>query len=456
MSQTVVAPAGTARDFDFWMGRWNGRNRLLRERLAGCEEWDEFESRIIARSILGGTANEDVFLTDYDGGYVGMSFRFFDPETGLWSIYWADSRRPGQLDPPVVGSFSGDVGVFEGPDTWEGRPILRSLHLVTDHDADAAVGAGVLRGRRRDLGDELRHGFHAGRRRMTSVLEHDGRGPIRLLPRREGRPARLDPRPRGRDAEVVRRRARRRAGAGGRPRARLRRGLPGNEVGRARALRRPRIRDPPPLRAELLLPARLDLAERQRALGVGLGEGRPRGAVVRAVAGRGAASADLLRLGARRRLPRAAGVGPLPALAAGRVGQEGVLARHLRGRGLSTASAFAGVAAREAARGDARERVAVEDQSLDRDLARVGLDHVQTACFAAALRSRLPEARRDRDGDALLPCSSSTSNSRRSLAADWWMWPERISSAPASTSAPRTLRRRASGRLRDRHGAPVR
>ncbi len=122
MSQTAVAES-TARDFDFWMGRWKGRNRRLRERLAGCEEWDEFDSKVIARSILGGTANEDVFLTEYAGGYVGMSFRFFDPETRLWSIYWADSRRPGPLDPPVVGSFDGDVGVFEGPDTFEGRPI---------------------------------------------------------------------------------------------------------------------------------------------------------------------------------------------------------------------------------------------------------------------------------------------------------------------------------------------
>jgi hypothetical protein len=52
-----------------------------------------------------------------------MSFRFFDPETRLWSIYWADSRRSGVLDPPVFGSFAGDAGVFEGSDTFDGRPI---------------------------------------------------------------------------------------------------------------------------------------------------------------------------------------------------------------------------------------------------------------------------------------------------------------------------------------------
>lgn len=124
MSRTAVAAESTARDFDFWMGRWKGHNRHLRERLAGCTEWDEFESKVIARSILGGTANEDVFLTDFAGGYVGMTFRFFDPETRLWSLYWADSRTPGPLEPPVVGRFDGDVGIFEGPDTFQGRPIV--------------------------------------------------------------------------------------------------------------------------------------------------------------------------------------------------------------------------------------------------------------------------------------------------------------------------------------------
>lgn len=112
-----------ARDFDFWMGSWQVRNRRLRERLAGSDDWEEFESKVAARPLPGGLGNEDVYCTNVDGGFVGMSFRFFDPETGTWSIYWADSRRPGLLDPPVIGSFSGDTGLFEGEDTFEGRPI---------------------------------------------------------------------------------------------------------------------------------------------------------------------------------------------------------------------------------------------------------------------------------------------------------------------------------------------
>ena len=120
---SAVETKGTARDFDFWMGTWRVQNRRVRERLEGSDEWDEFESTVVARPILDGLGNEDEFRTDYAGGFTGMSFRFFDPEQKRWSIYWADTRRSGELDPPVLGGFDGDTGVFEGDDTFEGRPI---------------------------------------------------------------------------------------------------------------------------------------------------------------------------------------------------------------------------------------------------------------------------------------------------------------------------------------------
>jgi hypothetical protein len=123
MTETAQA-TGTARDFDFWMGSWNVRNRLLRARLQGSGEWDEFASTVVARPILDGLGNEDEFRTSWGGGFVAMSFRFFDPGSRRWSIYWADARRPGLLDPPVIGGFAGDTGVFEGEDTFAGRPIL--------------------------------------------------------------------------------------------------------------------------------------------------------------------------------------------------------------------------------------------------------------------------------------------------------------------------------------------
>jgi hypothetical protein len=114
----------TARDFDFWHGTWHVSNRRLKRRLAGSDDWEEFDATATARPLLDGWGNEDEFRADHEGGFVGMSFRFFDPEKRRWSIYWADSRRPGELDPPVHGVFSGDVGLFHGEDVHRGRPVL--------------------------------------------------------------------------------------------------------------------------------------------------------------------------------------------------------------------------------------------------------------------------------------------------------------------------------------------
>ena len=113
-----------AHDFDFWMGSWNVRNRFLRERLKGSDDWVEFDAKVVARPLLDGLGNEDEFRTEHEGGFIGMSFRFYDPERKRWSIYWADTRRSGLLDPPVFGSFDGDEGVFEGTDALDGKPIL--------------------------------------------------------------------------------------------------------------------------------------------------------------------------------------------------------------------------------------------------------------------------------------------------------------------------------------------
>jgi hypothetical protein len=118
----MTTEADGARDFDFLMGAWKVHNKALRERLRGSTTWDEFEATNVARPLLGGVANEDEYRTDHAGGFIGMSFRFFNRATKEWSIYWADSRRA-TLDPPMVGSFSADVGLFEGTDTLDGRPI---------------------------------------------------------------------------------------------------------------------------------------------------------------------------------------------------------------------------------------------------------------------------------------------------------------------------------------------
>jgi hypothetical protein len=123
MSEAVHTES-SARDFDFLMGSWNVHNRVLRKQPGGSVEWQEWEATSVARPLLDGLGNEDEFRGDYGDGFVAMSFRFFDPETRLWSIYWIDSRHCGVLGPPVFGAFSDDGGHFEGTDTFEGKPYL--------------------------------------------------------------------------------------------------------------------------------------------------------------------------------------------------------------------------------------------------------------------------------------------------------------------------------------------
>ncbi len=110
-------------DFDFQTGRWRIRKERLKERLKGCTEWEPFEATQTARLLPGGLGNMDDYFTDHWPGFVGMSLRLYNPRTRKWSIYWATNRTDG-FDPPVVGCFENGVGVFEGSQQLDGRPIL--------------------------------------------------------------------------------------------------------------------------------------------------------------------------------------------------------------------------------------------------------------------------------------------------------------------------------------------
>jgi hypothetical protein len=113
--------------FDFFFGSWEQSNRKrVRPLVEGDDEWVEFESRTEAGPILGGLGNVDTFdAPGFPGrpGFQGFSLRLFEPETGLWRIWWASTVGNGHLDPPVVGSFRGGIGVFECDDVLDGVPI---------------------------------------------------------------------------------------------------------------------------------------------------------------------------------------------------------------------------------------------------------------------------------------------------------------------------------------------
>lgn len=122
--ERIVPPAGSSeKDFDFFIGSWKTRNRKLKTRLNNCQEWEEFDATQDVYKILLGLGNIDHFHTVLGGvPFEGMTLRLFDRTTRLWSLYWASSSK-GVLEPPVVGSFEGKVGLFYGKDVVQGQPV---------------------------------------------------------------------------------------------------------------------------------------------------------------------------------------------------------------------------------------------------------------------------------------------------------------------------------------------
>ncbi|MBB5205178.1 hypothetical protein HNQ51_002497 [Inhella inkyongensis] len=122
---TPHAPNTPQHDFDFFFGQWQVRHRRLRERLKGCQDWDEFDGRCSAQPLLGGQGNiDDNWLDLPAGAYRAVTLRAFDPSSGLWAIWWLDARRPHGLDVPVRGGFDANrEGLFYADDELDDRPI---------------------------------------------------------------------------------------------------------------------------------------------------------------------------------------------------------------------------------------------------------------------------------------------------------------------------------------------
>ncbi|MBL0744672.1 hypothetical protein [Chryseolinea lacunae] len=124
----VVSPSKTSsqNDFDFFEGNWKLRNRRLKTRLDKCTEWFEYDGTNTDKKMLNGLGHTNNNLAVIDGKPLeGVGLTLFNPETRLWSIYWASSRN-GKLDHenPVVGSFEGNIGSFYCLETMNGKPIV--------------------------------------------------------------------------------------------------------------------------------------------------------------------------------------------------------------------------------------------------------------------------------------------------------------------------------------------
>jgi hypothetical protein len=116
--------ADGAHGFDFLIGQWRVAHSRLKQRLAGCTDWEEFGGTCSVHKVLGGQGNvDDNFLELPGGHYHAVTVRTYDAVGKQWKIWWLDGRAPGVLDTPMEGSFADGVGTFLASDTLAGKPI---------------------------------------------------------------------------------------------------------------------------------------------------------------------------------------------------------------------------------------------------------------------------------------------------------------------------------------------
>jgi len=129
-------------DFDFLIGDWVTEQHRSTRPLEDDAPWETFEATIHVDRLPGGFGNIDYMLAPgWRPGWVGVTLRVFDGETGLWSIFWLAGKtggvdsETGNLMTPVVGSFEDGVGAFECDEVFDGTP-LRTRYRWTRVDAD--------------------------------------------------------------------------------------------------------------------------------------------------------------------------------------------------------------------------------------------------------------------------------------------------------------------------------
>src|SRR3954454_24250291 len=111
-------------DFDFLIGKWRVHHRRLKERLAGCHDWVEFDGTSQLWMTMDGRGTvDDSYIALPDGPYRAMGIRAYDPKSQTWAIWWIDARNPHDLEAPVKGNFQNGVGTFEANDIFRGKPI---------------------------------------------------------------------------------------------------------------------------------------------------------------------------------------------------------------------------------------------------------------------------------------------------------------------------------------------
>jgi len=124
LAKLPAGGSGSVRDFDYFVGSWNVKHRRLKKRLAGSNDWEEFDGTTKCQSLLDGMVNLNEGESHRGGKtFRGMGLRAYDAKTNTWADWYLDGSNPTSLDAPGLGRFAHGVGTFLSDDTYEGKPV---------------------------------------------------------------------------------------------------------------------------------------------------------------------------------------------------------------------------------------------------------------------------------------------------------------------------------------------
>lgn len=126
---STAGPDGAMRDgsadFDAYHGRWRLLNRKLRDVFdPDCDDWIEFGATTDVQPIFGGLGNVEFTRNEADPPFDALTVRLYDPATGLWRIWWASARFPGELGLLGEGRFVDGLGRFYSEEPLHGRMTM--------------------------------------------------------------------------------------------------------------------------------------------------------------------------------------------------------------------------------------------------------------------------------------------------------------------------------------------
>lgn len=124
----TTAPAAASRDgqhdFDFNIGVWHTHIRRILDPLSGGAHSIELNGTVTVRKVWDGRAALEEIETDGPNGHwEGLTLFIYNPTAHQWSQSFVNSKV-GQLNSPLVGSFTNGRGELFTQDTFAGRTVL--------------------------------------------------------------------------------------------------------------------------------------------------------------------------------------------------------------------------------------------------------------------------------------------------------------------------------------------